>query len=121
MFLACHFFRHFSFYSEQPRLDTENVTDLTIFTSHVYSYSDVCPAQSVGLVRYPATLAPNSGSTTVAAECADNARRVSSSLTVTCSSTGGWSGSPQCHCNTGYQTAIIDGRHVCLGLQINGV
>ena len=69
----------------------------------------------MGLVHYPATLAPNSGSTTVTAQCADNARRVSSSLSVTCSSTGSWSGSPRCQCNAGYQTATIDGRQVCLG------
>ena len=69
----------------------------------------------MGLVRYPATTAPNSGSQTVTAQCADNARRVSSSLSVTCSSTGSWSGSPRCQCNAGYQTATIEGRQVCLG------
>ena len=76
---------------------------------------EFCEAQSVGLVRYPATPAPNSGSTTVTAQCADNAHRVSSSLSVTCSSTGSWSGSPRCQCNAGYQIATIDGRQVCLG------
>ena len=69
----------------------------------------------MGLVRYPATLTPNSGSMTVTAQCADNSHRVSSSLSVTCSSTGSWSGSPQCQCNSGYMTATIDGRQVCLG------
>ena len=76
----------------------------------------MCPAQSVGLVRYPATPVPDSGSTTVSAQCADNARRVSSSsLSVRCSSTGSWSGSPQCQCNSGYDEATIEGRQVCLG------
>ena len=69
----------------------------------------------MGLVRYPATPAPNSGATTVTAQCADNARRVSSSLSVTCSSTCSWSGSPQCQCNSGYEEATIEGRQVCLG------
>ena len=75
----------------------------------------MCPAQSVGLVRYPATLAPDSGSTTVFAQCADNACRVSSSLSVTCSSTGSWSGSPGCQCNSGYDEVTVEGRQVCLG------
>ena len=81
----------------------------------VFADPEFCEAQSVDLVRYPATLAPNSGSTTVSAQCADNARRVSSSLSVTCSSTGSWSGSPRCQCNARYQIATIDGRQVCLG------
>ena len=69
----------------------------------------------MGLVRYPATTAPNSGSQTVTVQCADNARRVRSSLSVTCSSTGSWSGSPRCQCNSGYGEATIEGRQVCLG------
>ena len=91
--------------------------NIFLFTSQLYicSHSDMCPAQIVRLVRYPATPAPSSESTTVIAECADNARRVSSSLSVTCSSDGSWSGSPQCQCNDEYQTATIDGRQVCIG------
>ena len=114
VFLVSRYF--FLFYSDQPRLDTRVViTNLATFTSHLYSYSDVCPAQSMGLVRYPATTAPESGSRTVIAQCADNARRVSSSLSVTCSSTGSWSGSPRCQCNSGYDEVTIEGRQVCLG------
>ncbi|CAI8042608.1 Ephrin type-A receptor 5 [Geodia barretti] len=53
----------------------------------------VCPAQSVGLVRYPATLASTSGPVTVTTQCADNAHvRTGSSLSVRCSSTGSWTG-----------------------------
>ena len=81
----------------------------------VFTDPEFCEAQSVGLVRYPKTLAPNSGSTTVIAECADNARRVSSSLSITCSSTGSWSGSSRCQCNSGYQTATIDEKQICQG------
>ena len=46
------------------------------------------PAQSVGLVRY--TLASHRRSVTVTTQCADNT--TGSSLSVTCTSTGGWSG-----------------------------
>ena len=81
----------------------------------VFADPEFCEAQSVGLVRYPKTLAPNSGSQTVTTQCADNARRVSSSLSVTCSSTGSWSGSPQCQCDSRYQRATIDRRQVCIG------
>ena len=85
------------------------------FTPNTPQPPVLCEAQSVGLVRYPATTAPNSGSTTVTAECADNAHRVSSSISVTCSSTGSWSGNPWCQCNSGYDEATIEGRQVCLG------
>jgi hypothetical protein len=47
----------------------------------------------VDLVRYNATLAPASGSQSVTVQCADNAHRTSSSLRVTCRSSGSWSGS----------------------------
>ena len=77
---------------------------------------EFCEVQSVGLVRYPATLAPNSGSTTVFSQCADNARRVSgSSLSVTCSSTGSWSGNPRCQCNDGYVAVTVNNREICQG------
>ena len=75
---------------------------------------DVCPAQSVGLVHYPAAPAPSSGSQTVTTQCADNASPTTG-LSVTCRSDGSWSGNPQCQCNSGYQMATIDGRQVCLG------
>ena len=81
----------------------------------MFADPEFCEAQTVGLVRYPATLAPNSGSTTVTAQCADNARRVSSSLSVTCNSTGSWFGSPRCQCNAGYDAVTVEERQVCLG------
>ena len=68
----------------------------------------------MGLVHYPKTLAPNSGSQTVTTQCADNASPTTS-MNVTCSSTGSWSGSPQCQCNTGYQTVTSNGRQICQG------
>ena len=75
-----------------------------------------CPAQSVGLVRYPTTLAPASRSVTVTAQCADNARvRSGSSLSVRCTSSGSWSGTtPVCECDDGYLPVTVStGRQVC--------
>ena len=76
-----------------------------------------CDAQSVGLVRYPATLAPNSGSHTVTAQCTDNASPTSS-LSVMCQSDGTWpsSNTPKCLCNTGYKAVSDNGREFCQGL-----
>ena len=65
----------------------------------------LCLAKREGLVHYPTTLAPVSGSMSVTAKCADNAHRTSSSLSVTCTSSGNWSGAGavlQCECDTGY-------------------
>ena len=69
----------------------------------------------MGLVRYNATLAPASGSVTVTTQCADNARRTSSSLNAFCNSDGTWSGNPRCQCNSGYQIATVSGRQICQG------
>ena len=70
----------------------------------------------MGLVRYPTTLAPASGTQSVTTECADNAHRTSSSLSITCSSSGNWGGQiPQCQCDSGYQTATVNGRQICQG------
>ena len=75
----------------------------------------LCPAKSVELVRYPATLAPVTGSLPVAAKCADNAHRITG-LSVTCTSSGSWSGvSPQCVCNQGYLAAHYNGEMICQG------
>ena len=82
-----------------------------------YYYSvPVCEAKTEGLVRYPTTLAPASGTQSVTTQCADNAHRTSSSLSVTCSSSGIWGGqTPQCQCDSGYQTATVNGRQICHG------
>ena len=75
----------------------------------------VCSAQSVGLVRYPATLASTSRPLTVTTQCADNAHvRTGSSLRVSCTSTGSWTGTtPQCECDTGYHAVTVSGRQIC--------
>ena len=78
----------------------------------------VCEAKSEGLVRYPTTLAPVSGSVTVTTQCADNAHITSgSSLSVRCASGGRWPGPvPQCECIEGYTIEIVGGKEICQGL-----
>ncbi|CAI8041854.1 Ephrin type-B receptor 3 (Fragment), partial [Geodia barretti] len=92
-------------------------------TSPLIIDGDSCPttnclAQSVGLVRYPATLASTSGPVTVTTQCADNAHvRTGFSLSVRCSSTGSWTGTtPQCECDTGYRAVTVSGRQTCQSL-----
>ena len=73
-----------------------------------------CSERSVSLVRYPTTLAPASGSVTVTTLCADNAHvRSGSSLSVRCTSSGSWSGTPVCECDAGYLPVTVSGRQVC--------
>ena len=75
-----------------------------------------CEAKAVGLVRYPHTQAPASGTQSVTTQCADNAHSTISSLSVTCDSGGNWgSQTPRCQCNSGYQTATVNGRQICQG------
>ena len=75
----------------------------------------MCQARSVGLVRYPTTLAPASGSLTVTTQCADNAHvRTGSSLSVGCSYSGSWTGTtPQCECDAGYRAVTVSGSQIC--------
>ena len=76
----------------------------------------VCEAKTVGLVRYRTTLAPVNGTQSVTTQCADNAHRISSSLSVTCDSGGSWgSQTPQCQCDDGYETVTENGREICQG------
>ena len=76
--------------------------------------STTCNSKSVGLVRYPTTPAPASGSVTVTTQCADNAHvRSGSSLSVRCTSSGSWSGTPLCECDAGYHAVSVSGRQIC--------
>ena len=78
----------------------------------------MCEAKGVGLVRYPTTLAPASGSVTVTTQCADNAHVINStSLNVTCTSNGTWVGqTPQCQCDDGYHEIRVNGTQIiCQG------
>ena len=87
---------------------------LTMF--NLYPDCDVCRAKTVGLVRYRTTLAPVNGTQSITTQCADNAHRISSSLSVTCDSGGNWgSQTPQCQCDDGYETVTENGREICQG------
>ena len=85
--------------------------------TYAYVLIVLCPAQSVDLVHYPRTTAPATGSVTECAQCAENAHtQAGSSLTVTCSSTGSWTGqTPVCECDTGYEAATVSGVQICQG------
>ena len=77
----------------------------------------MCEAKSEGLVRYPNWLAPFIDSVIVTTQCADNAHNTSSSMNVTCTSSGNWSGVvPQCDCDSGHHvTTTDDGTEICQG------
>ena len=88
---------------------------LHLVNLHIIEHA-VCEGKTVGLVHYPTTITPASGSVTVTTQCADNAHRTSSSLSVSCTSSGSWSGTtPQCQCDTGYRAATVSGRQICKG------
>ena len=80
----------------------------------------MCTAKSKGLVRYPTTLAPASGSVAVTAHCADNAIVTNStSLHVRCGANGNWTGvAPVCHCHDGYREITRNGTKYCQGQQL---
>ena len=66
----------------------------------VYHYN--CPSRQEGLVLYPETPAPVSGSVNINIKCVDNA--VSNSTQVTCHSNGTWGPeNPVCKCRAGYE------------------
>ena len=75
-----------------------------------------CPAQRVELAHYPATIAPPSGFEIVRAKCVDNSHlQAGSSLDVSCSHTGSWTGgAPLCECDTGYKPST-DAIKMCKG------
>ena len=78
----------------------------------------VCPEQTVGQVRYPATAAPADGSVvTVTTQCVENAEQSSPSLSVTCTSSGEWgSENPECKCVDDYTLDIETGE--CIGRKL---
>ena len=91
---------------------------LIVTNAVLHTDCDVCEAKTEGLVRYPTTLAPVSGSVTVTTQCADDAHITSgSSLSVRCESDGTWSATNVlCECDEGYEVGNNDnGRETCQG------
>ena len=87
-------------------------TCVVISRLRVYHY--ICPSRQEGLVLYPETPAPVSGSVNVQFTCVDNAE--SESDTVTCNHDGTWSTEvPVCECNVGYENMGTN----CSGKSIN--
>ena len=86
----------------------------------LYTAVPTCQGKTEGLVYYPTTTAPSSGSNSVNTSCADNAHQVTPSLEVFCYSDGRWSTNtqPQCRCNDGYQQATVKGKLICQGFNI---
>ena len=82
-----------------------------------YTAIPSCSAKIEGLVHYPTTIAPNSGSRIVVTQCADNAHiRSGSSLNTMCVSNGNWSGLiPQCECDDGYWPTMVHDKLICKG------
>ena len=71
--------------------------------SRLLVYRHNCRKKQIGLVRYPDTPAPITGSASVDVSCADNAES-SSSAAVTCDSEGQWGPEmPTCGCSPGYE------------------
>ena len=68
----------------------------------------------MGLVHYPTTAAPETGTIDVTTQCVENAEQTSSSLTVTCDSSGEWStdNPPQCKCQENFNQI---GDDICRG------
>ena len=87
-----------------------------MFECIICADGDICPARSVGLVRYPATLAPVDGTDDVITHCTENAHETGASMTVTCTDSGAWSGlTPECECDAGYESATVNGVEICQG------
>ena len=91
-----------------------------VYQSHVHLFgvTDVilCEAKTEGLVHYPTTLAPVSGSVTVTVQCADNAHSTIGT-NITCMSDGSWSGTVHCQCNDGYiLVEVSHSKKICQGI-----
>ena len=82
------------------------VSGTCVHVERLIIYRHECPAKAVGLVRYPATQAPISGSVSVTTECASNSH-TSGRLAATCDSEGYWTDhSTLCECDLGYSEMI---------------
>ena len=76
----------------------------------------LCEAKTEGLVHYPTTLAPVSGSVTVTAQCADNAHSTIGT-NIICMSDGSWSGTVHCQCDDEYiLVEVSHSKQLCQGI-----
>ena len=82
-------------------------TGACVAISRLRVHRYICPSRQEGLVLYPETPAPVSGSVNVQFTCVDNAYIPGSeSDTVTCNQNGTWSTKvPVCECNVGYENS----------------
>ena len=92
-------------------------TCVRISRLRVYRY--ICPKRQVGLVLYPETPAPVSGSVNINVKCVDNAV-VSGSPQATCHSNGTWGPNTQCKCNLGYANMTENMMPRCVGKSCRG-
>ena len=108
------------FYFALQDIGSGNLRGTCVAVSRLIIYRHECRTQAVGLVRYPVTQAPTSGTISVTTQCVPNAKRSSSSLTVSCGSDGCWGiERPTCQCNVGYQMATnADRNQVCNGTYV---
>ena len=78
-------------------------TGTCVIISRLLVYRHNCKSMQTGLVLYPETPAPVSGSSNIDITCVDNAD-ICGSPEVTCGSDGMWgSQSPRCECRGGYE------------------
>ena len=79
--------------------------------SRLIVYRHECHSKKVGLVYYPDTPAPSTGTCPTVAQCAENAHPTSS-LGLTCDFAGHWGDeNPQCECDAGY----VEKKGKCIG------
>ena len=86
-------------------LAIENDERMCVTVSRVLVYTQVCPATESGLVRYPATLRPVSGSVGAVGACTEDAHHTELSRPglLRCRWRGGWSNDQTvCECDQGY-------------------
>ena len=76
-----------------------------------------CATKQEGLVVFSDNAAPVEDSMTVTTECMPNASPATD-MSVTCDSSGYWTGSPECVCDPGYiMITDSDGNNYCKGMK----
>ena len=89
----------------------DNTSCVTVAQLKVSRYQ--CKTKQVGLVVFPETAAPVEHDLRVTASCKPHSSPITD-LTVTCDSTGHWSGSATCVCDPGYKKVFgSDKKYIC--------